>query len=281
MQYDDETLRRLQLAELDILIAIDKVCRERNITYFLDSGTALGARRHAGFIPWDDDIDIAMPREDYERFLAIAQEALGDEYVVADPNEDDRLAGLFAKVWKRGTKFFTDETIEAGVDQGIFVDVFPYDRVFADPAHAKKQLKDCLFWQSISYLYHSKAINVPHKGALGAIEKLGCRAVHAVASKAVSPQVIGERFAKAATAARDDDQARELACMNYVNSGSYPIEILLPPVDVYFEGHAFPGPADMDAYLEHLYGKTWSELPPVENRRNHAPRELDFGERPA
>ena len=90
MQYDDETLRRLQLAELDILIAIDAVCREHGITYFLDSGTALGARRHAGFIPWDDDIDIAMPRDDYERFLGLAQEALGDEYVVANPENDAR-----------------------------------------------------------------------------------------------------------------------------------------------------------------------------------------------
>ncbi len=278
MQYDDETLRRLQLAELDILVAIDAVCREHGITYFIDSGTALGARRHAGFIPWDDDIDIAMPRDDYERFLGIAQEALGDAYVVANPEGDDRMAGLFAKVWKRGTKFFTDETIEAGIDQGIFVDVFPYDRVSSDPKQAKRQLSSCLLWQSVSYLHHSKAINVPHKGALGAVEKIGCRAVHVVAHGALSPKKIRERFTRAATAARDDAQARELACMNYVNSGSYPVEVLLPPAPVYFEGHEFPAPANLDAYLELLYGEDWSELPPESDRRNHAPRELDFGD---
>lgn len=278
MQYDDETLRRLQLAELDILIAIDAVCRKHGITYFLDSGTALGARRHAGFIPWDDDIDIAMPRDDYERFLGLAQEALGDEYVVANPENDARLAGLFAKVWKRGTRFFTDETVEAGVDQGIFVDVFPYDRVSSEPRQAKKQLKDCLFWQSASYLYHSKAINVPHRGVLGAVEKAGCRAVHALTCKAMSPQKIREHFDRAATVARDDDRASELACMNYVNSGSYPVDVLLPPEEVYFEGHAFPGPANIDAYLVRLYGETWSELPPESDRRNHAPRTLDFGD---
>lgn len=76
MQYEQNTLRRLQIAELGILEAIDRVCRENGITYFLDSGTVLGARRHGGFIPWDDDIDLGMPRDDFERFLEVAPEAL-------------------------------------------------------------------------------------------------------------------------------------------------------------------------------------------------------------
>ena len=82
MQYEQDELRRLQLVELDILRDIDKVCREHGIRYFLDSGTLLGAVRHGGFIPWDDDVDLGMPRHDYERFLEIAPRALGDAYVV-------------------------------------------------------------------------------------------------------------------------------------------------------------------------------------------------------
>ena len=80
MQYEQATLRRLQMMELEILEAIDSVCREHGITYFLDSGTVLGARRHGGFIPWDDDIDLGMPREDYERFLEVAPVALGEGF---------------------------------------------------------------------------------------------------------------------------------------------------------------------------------------------------------
>ncbi len=72
MQYEQNTLRRLQIAELGILEAIDRVCRENGIMYFIDSGTVLGARRHGGFIPWDDDIDLGMPRDDFERFLEVA-----------------------------------------------------------------------------------------------------------------------------------------------------------------------------------------------------------------
>ena len=72
MRYDDETLRKMQLMELGILKEVDRVCREHDIAYFLDSGSALGAARHDGFIPWDDDIDVGMMRADYERFLSVA-----------------------------------------------------------------------------------------------------------------------------------------------------------------------------------------------------------------
>ncbi|WP_304597434.1 LicD family protein, partial [Adlercreutzia caecimuris] len=72
MQYDPDDLRQLQLVELEVLLAIDELCARYDIPYFLDSGSALGAMRHGGFIPWDDDIDIGMLREDYERFVAVA-----------------------------------------------------------------------------------------------------------------------------------------------------------------------------------------------------------------
>jgi len=72
VQYDPDDLRQLQLVELEVLLAIDELCARYDIPYFLDSGSALGAMRHGCFIPWDDDIDIGMLREDYERFVAVA-----------------------------------------------------------------------------------------------------------------------------------------------------------------------------------------------------------------
>ncbi len=132
MQYDDRDLRKLQLLELRILKEIDRVCRELGITYFLDSGSVLGALRHGGFIPWDDDIDLGMPRADYDRFVAEAPALLGEEYVVSTPETNPHQAALFGKVWLRGTRFATEETIEAGFDQGIFVDLLPYDALSSD-----------------------------------------------------------------------------------------------------------------------------------------------------
>lgn len=124
MQYEQSVLRRLQVVELEILAAIDCVCREYGITYFLDSGTVLGARRHGGFIPWDDDIDLGMPRDDYERFLEVAPAALGKRFRVTCSRSNPHQAALFSKVMLVGMRFVTDETEEAGFDQGIFVDIF-------------------------------------------------------------------------------------------------------------------------------------------------------------
>lgn len=85
MQYNDNDLRKLQLLELRILKEIDRVCRELGITYFLDSGSVLGALRHGGFIPWDDDIDLGMPRADYDRFGCRGTSASGRGIRRVDP----------------------------------------------------------------------------------------------------------------------------------------------------------------------------------------------------
>ncbi|MEG0419187.1 LicD family protein, partial [Gordonibacter sp.] len=179
MRYEQDMLRKLQLVELEILRDIDAVCRTHGIVYFLDSGSALGAVRHGGFIPWDDDIDLGMLRADYERFLEVAPRALGDGYVVADPRKRTDQAGMFAKVWKRGTKFFTEETIDAGIEQGIFVDIFPYDPLHSNPVIARRQQRMCRFWQSMSYLRYTKHITVPHGGLFGSVERGACAVVHA------------------------------------------------------------------------------------------------------
>lgn len=277
MQYDQDTLRRLQLAELGILIDIDRVCRENGITYFLDSGTVLGARRHGGFIPWDDDIDLGMPRDDYERFLAIAPDALGERYCVTSPRTNPHQAALFAKVMLAGTRFETEETQEAGFEQGIFVDIFPYDAVCPDERAAKRQRRQCVLWQSISYLYHSKHIVVPHGGALGAAERAACRVAHTLVRACLRPERIACGFDRAAAMAHGDAAATHMMASSYAAVEPYPREMLLPPSEISFEGQSFYAPADVDGYLQKQYGDTWSELPPEGERRNHAPHVLNFG----
>ena len=101
MQYELSILRRLQLVELGILNDINRVCREYGIAYWLDSGSVLGACRHGGFIPWDDDIDLGMPRDDYERFLEVAPTALGARYCVTSSRTNPHQAALFSKVMRR------------------------------------------------------------------------------------------------------------------------------------------------------------------------------------
>ena len=274
MTYDDEVLRALQLEELAILKRIDELCAARDIVYFLDSGTALGAVRHGGFIPWDDDIDIGMLRDDYERFLQAAKEDLGDEYEIGIPGVTPGYAPLFAKVWKRGTKFYTQETIEASFDQGIFVDVFPYDPVFPDGKARKKQFSRCTFWQRVSYLYHAKSVQVPHGGLLGSFERAACAVAHRICRMLFEPERIARSFDESARAAEGGGVAGCYAAMSYPPDPPFAIETLLPPAICEFEGIALPIPHDSKTYLETWYGPTYREIPPVELRTNHAPLEI-------
>ena len=276
MQYEQDVLRKLQLAELNILRDIDSVCRAEGIPYFLECGTLLGAVRHGGFIPWDDDVDVGMLRPDYERFLKVAPKALGQGYAVCEPRTNPRCAGMFAKVWKRGTKFFTAETMEAGIDQGIFVDVFPYDVLHSDEGVATRQIRRCRAWQSASYLLHARHVTVPHSGILGALERGACSVAHVGAKAFLSHERLVRSFE--AWALRGSERpGSDYMSMAYVTDSAFPADELSPGREMLFEGFSFPVPARAESYLERVYGSSWRELPPIEARRNHAPIELDFG----
>ena len=119
------SLRDLQLCELEILKEIKRVCEEHQITYYLSSGTLLGAVRHKGFIPWDDDIDIEMPYPDYLRFVAVAQEALGPGYFLQNRDTDPAHSSLFSKVRKNNTTMLSKYELGMAGHHGVWIDIFP------------------------------------------------------------------------------------------------------------------------------------------------------------
>ena len=125
-------LLKLQQTELDILKNIDMVCKKNNIRYFVMYGTLLGTVRHKGFIPWDDDIDIGMPREDFEKFIKIANDELNDKYKLDYFNTNKKYCLPFAKVRNINTSFNEELFAEYDGNKGIYVDVFPFDYVKHD-----------------------------------------------------------------------------------------------------------------------------------------------------
>ena len=122
---DKETLRKVQLVQLEIAREIKRVCEENGITYFLTAGTLLGAVRHQGFIPWDDDLDIAMLKEDYDRFIKIAPEKLNEKYEIQNWHTDSNFPLEFSKIRKKGTVFIEGKGSDKK-DNGIYVDVIVY-----------------------------------------------------------------------------------------------------------------------------------------------------------
>lgn len=122
---EDKNIAAAQKVMLDILIEVHKICVKHNITYWLEAGTLLGAVRHKGFIPWDDDIDISMPREDYEKFLEIAQRELPSDLFLQTNKTDPEYSREITKVRKLNTLLIeTGETGNENYCHGIFIDIF-------------------------------------------------------------------------------------------------------------------------------------------------------------
>lgn len=125
---EDKNVAMAQRVMLEILKEIHKICMKHDIKYTLIAGTLLGAIRHKGFIPWDDDCDIAMLRPDYERFLEIAARELPEGYFLQTRKTDPGYPLNFTKIRKNNTLLIeTGETGEENYHHGVFVDIFPFD----------------------------------------------------------------------------------------------------------------------------------------------------------
>ena len=120
-----------EIQELLLLMLkyFDSLCREHGLSYVMLGGTMLGAVRHKGFIPWDDDVDVGMPRADYDRFARIAQEEMGEDYFLQTPETDPHVPFFFMKVRMNGTEFNEGNFRKLKMHQGIYVDIFPCDRM--------------------------------------------------------------------------------------------------------------------------------------------------------
>lgn len=117
-------MNALQKVELEILIEIDRICQKHNLKYSLDAGTLLGAVRHKGFIPWDDDIDIIMPIKDFKKFSRICRKELDQKYFLQNAYTD-KYNSLYMKVRKNNTAAVEDWSYNLDIHNGIWVDVFP------------------------------------------------------------------------------------------------------------------------------------------------------------
>lgn len=268
-------LERLQDTELEMLKVFKKWCSEKGITWFVDSGTCLGAMRHQGFIPWDDDIDVGVPRKDYDRLLTLAKEDFPEGYSI-HTSEDPGYTSLFAKMYKDGTVFSTGLTMDAGGFQGIYIDIFPYDHVAFEERHHAKQERKCANLQRMMYLYYLNNVQVPHAGLLGSAERFLCSIGGFFVRKFANPISIQESFdCEARGGGSESNEMENLTFSGYVPAIKE--DVLLPVSQLEFEGMKVPAPCDPEKYLSLMYGD-WTALPPVEERHTHLPKKIVFSD---
>lgn len=271
MNTEKSTLKKIQETELEILIKFDEICNKHHLDYVLDSGTLLGAIRHRGFIPWDDDIDVGMPRHDYDIFLEIAQEELGDRYFLQNKKTDPESPYAFSKIRKDGTVFKEYSTRNLRMHQGIFIDVFPYDicekETFRDQAvRAKKAYKKFL------YCFIPDVSGAPQNTFAWHCKQRMRRILHYIYRVAFGRRIESE-LSTILRLNEGIDMPSYYSCFFYNKPVLFAKEDIYPLKRIKFEGYDLNVPCNSEKILMEMYGD-YMKLPPVEQRRTHHPQEI-------
>lgn len=253
--------------EQEILDVIHKVCTENHLRYSLAYGTLIGAVRHGGFIPWDDDIDIMMPREDYEKLLSIWNDVAPRGYILQNTRTEPDFTQNFTKIRKDHTTFL--HGLEEGKmmhHKGIFVDIFPGDRVAPKKLSRNLQYIAC----AINLLY-SRCFTSGADGVMGAVERFLLRTPRKNYTKYRDK---AERFIRR-WSARTDCQ---YVFPSTIGSACkyYPADLFDNLTTIPFNGKEYCCVADTDTTLRVEYGD-YMQLPPKEDRVwKHHPIIIDF-----
>ncbi|NDV93715.1 LicD family protein [Dysgonomonas sp. 521] len=248
---DGSELRTLQLKMLDILSTVAAICDRHNIPYWISGGTLLGAMRHGGFIPWDDDIDIELLLPDYKRLLKILPGELPDDLYLQTPKEKSyRL--LFSKVRDRHSIVHSEEEDMAGYkEKGVFIDIFPEERSYRWMKNivdffygrAFRRLKRGRPFHSLKYFYEYTVSLLLYP--IGGVLKYTARGLCAI----TKPDNI-------------------LHSYGIGNSTNHNAAYMFPVSKVFFEGKEFSAPKEPDTYLKKQYGD-YTLIPPKEKRASH------------
>lgn len=252
--------------EQEILDVVHKICIENNLKYSLAYGTLIGAVRHQGFIPWDDDIDIMMPRDDYEKLLKIWNQIAPKGYILQDYHTDNGYTNNFAKIRKDNTTFLQDDSErEKEYHKGIFIDIFPGDR----KAKGKIMSKIQFVAFAVNLLY-SRGFSNGATGLLGQLEKF---LLNVDKKKYFARKLKAEKLM---TSWKSRTAKIVFPCTIRSCKWEYPADLFDVVVEIPFNGKTYYATKKYDEYLRITYGD-YMKLPPEDERVwTHHPIIVDF-----
>lgn len=259
----NQQLRALQECELEILEEFVCTCKKHGLCFFLAGGTLLGAARHGGFIPWDDDIDIAMPREDYDRLAELAPAVLQTRYFYQNPDTDPHYFLSYAKIRKNGTEVYEERFENAKFHKGVFIDIFPLD-FCPKPGVLCHLLFNVLAVMNYRAQILSGEDYTPYKEWSG---KVGYHLLKLLPANTLLKARRG-LLKLSKRLSRGDYVASYAGAYGYYKEVS-PWAWFQNTADLQFEGSTLPAPEGADHILRQSYGDSYMELPPENERIRH------------
>ena len=255
----DFDLIALQKCELEVLKEFVRICDKHNLKYYVAWGTLLGAVRHQGFIPWDDDIDVCMPYDDYLKFKQVCETELGSDYFYEDWYAHHDYFLFWAKLRKNNTTCMTRREAKLKMHWGVCVDIFPLIPLEEQKLPLNKKIaKACL------NLFVQRA-HLPYLG--DSTSKKVKKFVYAILPKSLDQKVIRRCYRVLGNCKKE---------AKYMYDFCNSLEKICLEKEVFGEGKLYPfedmkvnGPSDANTYLTRAYGDDYMVIPPVEQQVNH------------
>lgn len=288
-EWNDESLAKFKQELLSIAKDFIDVCNKHNLTYVLAYGSALGAVRHNGFIPWDDDLDINMPRKDFDKFLDICEHEMGDNYFIRAVMKGDPIAVPTIHIRKKGTKYVNYGDLVKMQDEpeemrGIYIDIAAFEN-----APNNKYLRKMDGIIHLGILFIMSCIDI--KESVIYLKKVGVELTKEQKSVLRMKKLIGKIFGVIpsikwyliydwyASKIKNDNSKYVCSYCGFKNirKSTFLRSKLFEPIKMEFEGFQWNVPRDCDYYLKICY-KDYMKLPPIENRKVHPVFELQFSD---
>lgn len=266
IQLNAEQLKSLQKTELEILVEIDRICRKNGIQYSIIGGTLLGAVRHKGFIPWDDDADVVMLRSEYEKFRKVCVKELDSfRFYFQDCNSTQGYRWGYGKLRRKNTLFLREYQEHMPYEQGVFVDIFPVDGVPDNKMLCRLQCGICYCLRKIMWSAVGK----------NSEENKAVRLLYQILSWIPLKHVVSLYNIVVRISNRKVTQRiRTLTFPTPKNKFGFPRKWYTNTVDIEFENHTLRGLKEAGEYLRFKYGRNYMQLPPEDKRKIHPVSEI-------